>query len=192
MTPETCTWPLRHLIKVKGRHELTKKRKWQIHIKDTYKDINKDKYKDKDSDKDKWLTCDIWDTQLWQNYDSWEPEFMTIFVTWQSRVTLDSIRNSRDVFLLDMDILYSTSLIQKSKTFLLYHIGTMLISISILVFLGYWYFHWYCYGYSSLIQKSKTSAAIGPDVKTRGFQSWQWYRHKRYIFCKYLFRSTFL
>ena len=26
--------------------------------------------------------------------DNWEPEFMTIFVTWQLRVTLDSIRNS--------------------------------------------------------------------------------------------------
>ena len=30
--------------------------------------------------------------------DNWEPEFMTIFVTWQLRVTLDSIRNSCDVF----------------------------------------------------------------------------------------------
>ena len=31
--------------------------------------------------------------------DSWEPEFMTIIiVTWQLRVTLDSIRNSCDVF----------------------------------------------------------------------------------------------
>ena len=33
---------------------------------------------------------------------------------------------------------------------------------------------------TSLIQKSKTSAAIGLDVKTRGFWSRQWYRHKRY------------
>ena len=43
-------------------------------------------------------TCDNWDT----NYNSynWEPEFMTIFVIWQSRVTLDSIRNFCDVFLL--------------------------------------------------------------------------------------------
>ena len=41
-------------------------------------------------------TCDNWDTDY--NSSNWEPEFMTIFVTWQSRVTLDSIRNSCDVF----------------------------------------------------------------------------------------------
>ena len=41
-------------------------------------------------------TCDIWDTNY--NSDNWEPEFMTIFVTWQLIVTLDSIRNSCDVF----------------------------------------------------------------------------------------------
>ena len=41
-------------------------------------------------------TCDIWDTDY--NSDNWEPEFMTIFVTWHARVTLDSIRNSCDVF----------------------------------------------------------------------------------------------
>ena len=29
--------------------------------------------------------------------DNWEPEFKTIFATWQLRVTLDSIRNSCDV-----------------------------------------------------------------------------------------------
>ena len=40
--------------------------------------------------------CDIWDTNY--NTDNWEPEFMTIFVTWQLIVTLDSIRNSCDVF----------------------------------------------------------------------------------------------
>ena len=42
-------------------------------------------------------TCDIWDTDY--NSDNWEPEFMTIFVTWQLIVTLDSIRNSCDVFM---------------------------------------------------------------------------------------------
>ena len=41
-------------------------------------------------------TCDIWDTDY--NSNNWEPEFMTIFVTWQSRVTVDSIRNSCDVY----------------------------------------------------------------------------------------------
>ena len=40
-------------------------------------------------------TSDIWDTD-W-NSDNWEPEFVTICVTWQLRVTLDSIRNSCDV-----------------------------------------------------------------------------------------------
>ena len=40
-------------------------------------------------------TCDFWDTDY--NSDNWEPEFLTIFVTWQSRVTLDSSRNSCDV-----------------------------------------------------------------------------------------------
>ena len=41
-------------------------------------------------------TCDIWDTDY--NTDNWEPGFMTIIVTWQLIVTLDSIRNSCDVF----------------------------------------------------------------------------------------------
>ena len=41
-------------------------------------------------------TCDIWDTDY--NSDNWEPEFMTIFVIWQLIVTLDSIRNSCDVW----------------------------------------------------------------------------------------------
>ena len=40
-------------------------------------------------------TCDIWDTDY--NTDDWEPGLMTIFVTWQLIVTLDSIRNSCDV-----------------------------------------------------------------------------------------------
>ena len=42
-------------------------------------------------------TCDIWDTDY--SSDNWEPEIMTIFVTWQLIVTLDSIRNSCDVFM---------------------------------------------------------------------------------------------
>ena len=41
--------------------------------------------------------CDIWDTDY--NYDNWYPEFMTIFVTWELRMTLDSICNSCDVLL---------------------------------------------------------------------------------------------
>ena len=39
--------------------------------------------------------CDIWDTDY--NTGNWEPGLMTIFVTWQLIVTLDSIRNSCDV-----------------------------------------------------------------------------------------------
>ena len=35
-------------------------------------------------------TCDIWDTAY--NSDNWEPEFMTIIVTWQLIVTLVSIK----------------------------------------------------------------------------------------------------
>ena len=42
------------------------------------------------------MTYDIWDTDYIS--DNWEPEFMTTFVTWQLRVTLDSIRNSCDVY----------------------------------------------------------------------------------------------
>ena len=42
-------------------------------------------------------TCDNWDTDY--NSYNWEPKFMTIFVTWQSRVTVDSIRNSCDVLI---------------------------------------------------------------------------------------------
>ena len=41
-------------------------------------------------------TCDICDTDY--NTENWEPGLMTIFVTWQLIVTLDSIRNSCDVF----------------------------------------------------------------------------------------------
>ncbi len=46
-------------------------------------------------------TCDNWDTDY--NSYNWEPKFMTIFVTWQSRVTVDSIRNSCDVYFWGVD-----------------------------------------------------------------------------------------
>ena len=51
---------------------------------------------DNNSNKDNPRTCGIWDTDY--NSDNWEPEFMTIFVIWHLIVTLDSIRNSWDVF----------------------------------------------------------------------------------------------
>ena len=41
------------------------------------------------------MTWHIWDTDY--NSDNWKTEFITIFVAWQLRVTLDSIRNSCDV-----------------------------------------------------------------------------------------------
>ena len=64
--------------------------------KDKYKDKDNDKDKDKDNDKDKDKV--ILRTPPKSNpRDNWEPEFMTIFVTWQLIVTLDSIRNSCDV-----------------------------------------------------------------------------------------------
>ena len=40
-------------------------------------------------------TCGLWDIDY--NSDNCKPEFMTIFVTWQLSVTLDSIRNSCNV-----------------------------------------------------------------------------------------------
>ena len=66
---------------------------------DQQKDNEKDKGKDKENYKDNLVTCDIWDTDY--NSDNWEPEFMTTFVTWQSRVTLDSIRNSWFFFIIN-------------------------------------------------------------------------------------------
>ena len=41
-------------------------------------------------------TCGLWDFDY--NSDNSEPEFMTIFVTIRSVVTLDSIRNSCNVY----------------------------------------------------------------------------------------------
>ena len=40
-------------------------------------------------------TFDSWGTDYYS--DNWEPEFLTVFVSWQLRVTLDSICNSCDV-----------------------------------------------------------------------------------------------
>ena len=54
-------------------------------------------------------TCDIWDTDY--NSENWKREFMTIFATWQLIVTLDSIRNSCDVFLI-----YRNTLMHNNKS----------------------------------------------------------------------------
>ena len=40
-------------------------------------------------------TCCLWDIDY--NSDNWEPKFVTLFMTWQFRVTLDRICNSCDV-----------------------------------------------------------------------------------------------
>ena len=58
---------------------------------ETFDQSNEDIWPDQKKDNDK----DIWDTDYIPN--NWEPEFMTIFVTLQLRVTLDSIRNSCEV-----------------------------------------------------------------------------------------------
>ena len=42
-------------------------------------------------------TCGLWDIDY--TSDNWELEFMTIFVTWHLIVTLDSIRNSCNVWI---------------------------------------------------------------------------------------------
>ena len=60
------------------------------------KKIDKDKYKDILSTPSKSNPRDLWHLRYWLQY--WEPRFMTIFVTWELIVTLDSIRNSCDVF----------------------------------------------------------------------------------------------
>ena len=108
---------------------------WPDQKKDNDKDKDKDKDKDNDKDKDilrtppKILTktntfwehllrailetCDIWDTDY--NSDNWEPEFMTIFVTWQLIVTLDSIRNSCDVFINSYDWKMVWKTLQESR-----------------------------------------------------------------------------
>ena len=82
-------WALRHLIRVMRGHDLTKRNTMT-------KANTKTKTITKTMTKTIPETCDIWDTNY--NSDNWEPEFMTIFVAWQLRVTLDSIRNSCDVF----------------------------------------------------------------------------------------------
>ena len=94
----------KYILRAPPKINPSDKETWPDQKKDNDKDKDNDKYKyilrappksDPNSDKDKWLSCDIWHSDY--NYDNWEPEFMTIFVSWQLRVTLDSIRNSCDV-----------------------------------------------------------------------------------------------
>ena len=73
---------------------------------ETFDQSNEDIWPDQKKDNDK----EIWDTDYIP--DNWEPEFMTIFVTWRSRVTQDSIRNYCDV--------YSTQVLWSLKLSLFY------------------------------------------------------------------------
>ena len=79
-TPLRDLWPPRHLIRVMRRHDFNIKRNWQRqeHLHNHDKDMVKM-------------------ANLHEIVDSWEPEFMTIIVTCQLYVTLDSIRNPCDV-----------------------------------------------------------------------------------------------
>ena len=57
----------------------------------------------------------LWPLRHWLQSDNWEPEFMSIFVTWQLRVTLDSICNSTLPY--NVNILYYTYFPQQSPPF---------------------------------------------------------------------------
>ena len=59
---------------------------------ENYSNNDKDKYKYIDHDRD--MTWCVNLRGIVHISDSWDPEFRTIFVTWQLRGTLDSIRNS--------------------------------------------------------------------------------------------------
>ena len=75
--------------------------------------IDKDKYDDRD--KGILRTPPIpetWNTDY--NSNNWEPEFMTIFVTWQLNVTLDSIRNSCDVLAVYGSLWQTVATLQKT------------------------------------------------------------------------------
>ena len=47
-------------------------------------------------------TCQIWDTVY--NSDNWKPEIITTFVTWHSKVTLDSICKSCDIYVFKFEM----------------------------------------------------------------------------------------
>ena len=85
-------WPLRHLFRVMRKHDLTKKL-----TKTNTKTMTKTKTFWEHLPRAILETCGIWDTDY--NSDNWEPEFITILLTWQLIVTLDSIRNSCEVFI---------------------------------------------------------------------------------------------
>ena len=66
-------------------------------------------------------TCDLWGT----NYNSyiWEPKFLTIFVTWQLRATIDSISNFYEVLRLKF-LTTATTLPSLVQVLTFYFFGT--------------------------------------------------------------------
>ena len=68
---------------------------WQK--KDNENDIDKDNDRNNDKDNPRHL----WHLKHYLQFWHWNFEFMTIFVAWQLRVTMDSIRNSLNVFLIE-------------------------------------------------------------------------------------------
>ena len=84
-------WPKKDNYKDKDNYEY----KYEDNDNDSYNDNYNDNDHDHDNDNDKLVTFGNWDTDY--NSENWEPEFMTIFVTWQLWDPLDSIRNSCDV-----------------------------------------------------------------------------------------------
>ena len=82
-------WPLRHLIRV------TKESTYLPTYPPTHLPTNLREHP-KGAILETCDLCDIWDTDY--NTSNWEHGLMAIFVIWQLIVTLDSIRNSCDVF----------------------------------------------------------------------------------------------
>ena len=97
-------------------------------------DMTWPKTKDKAKDQDKRMTWLVNLCEINVISDSWEPEFMTIIVTWQLRVTLHSIRNSPDVFL--NKVCKGHSECSKWKTFKHY---------TVLPLFEEWLLIWHCY-----------------------------------------------
>ena len=105
-------WLIIYLIRVMRKHDPTKKRQRQIHWENTFKEGSL-----------RLVTilqiCDNWVTDY--NSDNWEPELMTIFVTWQLIVTLDSISNSYVSWLTDngnfppQDLFWKKQVVVKSE-----------------------------------------------------------------------------
>ena len=91
------TWPKKNNDKDTDKYKDTFRENLQRAILDTCDlwDIWSEWWGDMTWPKKSQETCEIWGTDY--NFDNWEPDFMTILVTWQLRVTLDSIRNSCDV-----------------------------------------------------------------------------------------------